>query len=57
MVAILLGRIINSGRTLQRNFNMPDATVLLFQGLVFLVVIYSESLYGRFGWFRQSQSQ
>ena len=57
MVAILLGGIINSGGTLQRNFNMPDATVLLFQGLVFLVVIYSESLYGRFGWFRQSQSQ
>lgn len=53
LVAILLGGIINSGGALQRTFNMPDATVLVFEGLVFLVVLYSESLYGRFRIFKE----
>ncbi len=53
LVAILLGGIVASGGALQRTFGMPDATVLLFQGLVFLVVLYSESLYGKFQIFKQ----
>jgi simple sugar transport system permease protein len=53
IVAILLGGIINSGGALQRMFAMPDATVLVFEGLVFLVVLFSESLYGRLKIFRQ----
>lgn len=52
LVAILLGGIVASGGALQRTFGMPDATVLLFQGLVFIVVLYSESLYGRFQIFK-----
>lgn len=48
LVAILLGGILASGGSLQRSHNLPDATVLVFQGLVFLVVLFSESLYGRF---------
>lgn len=53
LVAILLGGILASGSILQRSFNLPDATVLVFQGLVFLVVLYSESLYGRFAVFKE----
>jgi general nucleoside transport system permease protein len=55
IVAVLLGGIINSGGALQRSFSMPDATVLVFQGIVFLVVLYSESLYGRFKIFKQPE--
>lgn len=53
LVAILLGGIISSGGALQRNLDMPDATVLVFQGLVFLVILYSDSLYGRFKIFKE----
>ena len=53
IVAVLLGGIISSGGALQRNLEMPDATVLVFQGLVFLVILYSESLYGRFQIFKE----
>lgn len=53
VVAILLGGILASGGILQRVHNLPDATVLVFQGLVFLVVLYSESLYGRLGIFKR----
>lgn len=53
LVAILLGGIISSGGALQRNLGMPDATALVFQGLVFLVILYSDSLYGRFKIFKE----
>lgn len=52
IIAVLLGGIISSGGALQRNLGMPDATVLVFQGLVFLVILYSDSLYGRFRIFK-----
>jgi general nucleoside transport system permease protein len=51
-IAVLLGGILASGGILQRRLNMPDATIYVFQGLVFLVVLYSESLYGRFAVFK-----
>jgi len=47
LVAILFGGILASGGILQRSHELPDATILVFQGLVFLVVLFSESLYGR----------
>jgi simple sugar transport system permease protein len=53
VVAIVMGGILSSGGILQRAHDLPDATVLVFQGLVFLVVIYSESLYGRFSIFKE----
>jgi len=53
LVAILLGGILASGGILQREFKLPDATVLVFQGLVFLVILFSESLYGRFKIFKE----
>jgi ABC-type uncharacterized transport system permease subunit len=53
IIAVLLGGILASGSILQRQLNLPDATVYVFQGLVFLVVLYSESLYGRFAIFKE----
>jgi len=46
VIAVLLGGILASGGILQRSHGLPDATVLVFQGLVFLCVLYSESRYG-----------
>jgi general nucleoside transport system permease protein len=52
LIAVLLGGILASGGILQRRLDLPDATIYVFQGLVFLVVLYSESLYGRFAVFK-----
>lgn len=53
LVAVLLGGILASGGILQRVHQLPDATILLFQGLVFLVVLFSDSLYGRLPIFKE----
>jgi simple sugar transport system permease protein len=53
LVATLLGGILASGGILQREFKLPDATVLVFQGLVFLVILFSDSLYGKFNVFKE----
>lgn len=55
LVAILVGGILASGGILQRSHNLPDATVWVFQGLVFLVILYSESLYGRLAIFQEKE--
>jgi ABC-type uncharacterized transport system permease subunit len=47
LVSILLGGIIASGGILQRSHDLPDATVLVFQGIVFLCVLASETCYDR----------
>jgi len=52
LVAVLLGGILSSGGILQRSHQLPDATVLVFQGLVFLIVLFSDSLYGKFDIFK-----
>jgi ABC-type uncharacterized transport system permease subunit len=49
-VAILLGGIGASGGLLQRVFDLPDATVNVLQGMLFLAILFSESFYGR-RWF------
>jgi len=46
-VAILLGGINAAGGILQRRLDMPDATVLVLQGIAFVVIIASETLSGR----------
>ncbi len=51
-VAILFGGIVASGGLIQRRMDLPDATVLLLQGLTFVVLLTSETLYGRFKWFQ-----
>ena len=49
-VAILLGGIGASGGLLQRVFQLPDATVSVLQGMLFLAILLSETFYGR-RWF------
>jgi len=51
-VAILLGGITAAGGLIQRRLGLPDATVKVLQGLLFLVLLVSETLYGRFRIFR-----
>jgi len=46
-VACLFGGITAAGGLIQRRMDMPDATVLLLQGLVFVVLLASETLHGR----------
>jgi general nucleoside transport system permease protein len=53
-VAILLGGLVASGGLIQRRMDLPDATVLVLQGLIFIVLLTSETLYGRFAIFRPS---
>ncbi len=51
-VAVLFGGIVAAGGLIQRRMDMPDATVLVLQGLTFVVLLVSETLYGRFAIFR-----
>ena len=46
-VAILLGGLNASGGLLQRRLGLPDASVLVLQGIIFVFVLASDSLYGR----------
>jgi general nucleoside transport system permease protein len=46
-VAVLLGGIAASGGLIQRRMDLPDATVLVLQGVLFVVILASETLYGR----------
>lgn len=47
LVAILLGGISASGGLLQRRFDLPDATTAVLQGMLFMTVLASNTLYGR----------
>ena len=46
-VAILFGGIVASGGLIQRRMGLPDATILVLQGFVFVAILVSETLYGR----------
>jgi general nucleoside transport system permease protein len=47
-VAILLGGIDAAGGLIQRRMDMPDATILVLQGMLFIIILFSETFYGRF---------
>jgi general nucleoside transport system permease protein len=47
-VAVLFGGIVASGGLIERRMGLPDATVLVLQGMTFVVLLMSETLYGRF---------
>jgi simple sugar transport system permease protein len=51
-VAILFGGIAAAGGLVQRRMGLPDATVLLLQGIIFVVLLASETFYGRIAWFK-----
>lgn len=46
-VAIFLGGIDASGGLIQRRMGLPDATVLVLQGTLFIVILFGETFYGR----------
>lgn len=46
-VALLLGGISASGGLLQRTFSLPDATVNVLQGTLFVVLLASETFQGK----------
>jgi simple sugar transport system permease protein len=51
-VALFLGGLNASGGLLQRVFGLPDATVSVLQGILFVVLLLSDTFYGRFDWSR-----
>jgi simple sugar transport system permease protein len=51
-VAILFGGIVAAGGLVQRRMGLPDATVQVLEGLIFVVLLTSETLYGRFSIFK-----
>ena len=51
-MAVLLGGIGAAGGLLQRRMGLPDATVLVLQGMIFLCILASETMYGRLRWFQ-----
>ena len=51
-VAILLGGINASGGLLQRRLGLPDASVQVLQGIIFVFVLGSDALYGRIGFLK-----
>jgi general nucleoside transport system permease protein len=56
-VAILFGGLVASGGLIQRRMDLPDATVLVLQGLIFIVLLTSETLYGRFPIFKSAKER
>jgi simple sugar transport system permease protein len=55
-VAIMFGGIVASGGLIQRRMDLPDATVLVLQGLTFVVLLVSETLYDRFSFFQAGRT-
>jgi general nucleoside transport system permease protein len=55
LISTLLGGLLASGGILQRDQHLPDAAIMVFQGLVFLVILFSESLYGQWKLFREKE--
>ncbi len=47
IVSILLGAVLASGGILQRDHELPDATIAVFEGIAFLAILASEALTGR----------
>jgi len=51
-VAILFGALAAAGGVIQRRMGMPDATILVLQGMLFVVLLVSDTFYGRFKLFQ-----
>lgn len=51
-IAVLLAGFEASSGLIQRRMDLPDATILVMQGIVFVVLLLSETLYGRLRLFR-----
>jgi simple sugar transport system permease protein len=55
-MAVLLGGINAAGGIVQRRMGLPDATILVLQGMIFIAILASETLYGRIAWFQPRKS-
>jgi simple sugar transport system permease protein len=55
-VAVLVGGIAASGGMLQRRLDLPDATVLVLQGVAFMLILASEAMYGRLKLFQPARA-
>jgi len=55
-VAILLGGIRAASGVLQRTHELPDATALVLQGIIFVVILASEAFYGRWRFLRPREA-
>jgi ABC-type uncharacterized transport system permease subunit len=51
-VAILLAGLEASGGLVQRRMDLPDATILVLEGIVFVCILLSETFIGRFAVFQ-----
>jgi simple sugar transport system permease protein len=51
-MAILLGGLGAADGLLQRRMDLPDATIQVLQGLIFVLILASDTLYGRVRWFQ-----
>jgi simple sugar transport system permease protein len=51
-VAVLIGGIGASGGLLQRHLGLPDAATVVLQGIIFVVILASDSVYGRIPWLK-----
>lgn len=54
-VAILIAGFEASGGLIQRRMDLPDATTLVLQGTVFIIILMSDALYGYFRIFTPEQ--
>ena len=48
LVSLLVGGLLASGGMLQRALDLPDATITVLQGILFLFILLSDTFYGRF---------
>jgi simple sugar transport system permease protein len=55
-MALLLGGLGAAGGLLQRRMGVPDATVMVLQGFIFVAILASETFAGRFAWFQPRRS-
>lgn len=51
-VSVLLGGIGASGGLLQQRLGLPDAATVVLQGIIFVSILASDTLYGRVPWLR-----
>ena len=52
-VAILIGGIEAAGGLIQRRHDLPDATVDVLKGILFVAILACETMFGRFAWLKE----
>jgi len=51
-MSVVLGGIGAAGGLLQRRMDLPDATVAVLEGFIFVAILASETMQGRIAWFQ-----